>query len=162
MKECNTCKKSKNLDSFSKRKASKDGLQRKCKDCVKEYRIKNSKRESKRYRDYRKKGYFNYGSIGWANNALSDYRLSDRKKKQKQCDLSGEEFLNFIENPCSYCGDAEDKIGADRVDNNKGHTKDNIVPCCRLCNTARLASFTYKEMKLIGKTVSKIKKQRRS
>ena len=36
MKQCNTCNKSKELTEFSKNKATKDGLQRKCKSCDKD------------------------------------------------------------------------------------------------------------------------------
>jgi hypothetical protein len=28
--------------------------------------------------------------------------------------------------------------GLDRVDNNRGYEKDNIVPCCETCNKAKL------------------------
>ena len=38
--------------------------------------------------------------------------------------------------PCVYCGDTK-RIGADRIDNTKGHTKENCVPCCIECNIAR-------------------------
>ena len=58
-----------------------------------------------------------------------------------------------------YCGDTED-IGLDRIDNTKGHTKDNVVPCCYICNTTRGSNFTYEEMKIIGKTIKEIKRCR--
>ena len=41
MKKCCTCKEPKTLDSFSKNKRKKDGLQTKCKSCAKEYREEN-------------------------------------------------------------------------------------------------------------------------
>lgn len=34
--------------------------------------------------------------------------------------------------------------GLDRVDSNKGHTIDNVVPCCRNCNTMK-SDMTYEE-----------------
>ena len=34
--------------------------------------------------------------------------------------------------------------GIDRIDNNKGYTIDNIVPCCHICNQAK-SSFTLQE-----------------
>ena len=37
MKHCNRCNTSKPLNEFSKYKAAKDGLQAKCKECVKQY-----------------------------------------------------------------------------------------------------------------------------
>lgn len=42
MKVCNKCGESKPHEQFSKSAGSKDGLQYSCKDCNKEYRIKNS------------------------------------------------------------------------------------------------------------------------
>jgi hypothetical protein len=51
-------------------------------------------------------------------------------------------------------------IGCDRLDNDKGHTKDNVVPCCVSCNTVRGNNFTYEEMLVIGKTLKEIKANR--
>ena len=44
-----------------------------------------------------------------------------------------------------------------RIDNTKGHTKENCVPCCIECNIARGNNFTYEEMKRLGKTIKEIK-----
>ena len=44
MKICNDCKIGKALEEFSKRKASADGLQQKCKACVAAYSAKNKER----------------------------------------------------------------------------------------------------------------------
>ena len=55
---------------------------------------------------------------------------------------------------CHYCGVEPEKIsqssnknkpyngdyiynGIDRIDNNKGYTMDNVVPCCEICNNAK-------------------------
>lgn len=43
-----------------------------------------------------------------------------------------------------------------RKDNFKGHTYDNVVPCCYICNCARNNNFSFEEMKLLGKTIKKI------
>lgn len=47
-------------------------------------------------------------------------------------------------------------IGCDRIDNNKGHSIDNVVPCCNICNTVRGNNFTVDEMKLLGSLIKKI------
>jgi hypothetical protein len=60
---------------------------------------------------------------------------------------------------CTYCGDNK-RVGCDRIDNTKSHTKDNCVPCCRGCNTTRNNVYTHEEMKLLGETISKIKRIR--
>lgn len=140
-----------------------------CKKCTKKESrkkyIKSSeevlKQEKIRYEKKKANGYYEYGNRGWASGILGAYKCSDKKRGVKACNMSIDYFLELIKNPCSYCGDDEDKIGLDRIDNTKGHTKDNVVPCCHLCNTARMASFSHSEMKLLGKTIAKIKKQRR-
>lgn len=66
---------------------------------------------------------------------------------------------NILLKPCIYCGDTH-RIGCDRIDNTLGHTKNNVVPCCIECNTARNNYFTYDEMRLLGITISKIKAAR--
>ncbi len=59
-----------------------------------------------------------------------------------------------------YCGDTN-RIGLDRIDNSKGHTKDNTVPCCYECNCARNNNFSFEEMKILGKTIKQIKESRK-
>ena len=49
----------------------------------------------------------------------------------------------------------------DRIDNSKGHTKDNTVPCCYECNCARNNNFSFEEMKVLGKTIKQIKENRK-
>ena len=48
----------------------------------------------------------------------------------------------------------------DRIDNNKGHEINNVVPCCYECNVARGNNFSFEEMKLLGKTIKLIKLKR--
>jgi hypothetical protein len=48
--------------------------------------------------------------------------------------LTRKEFEQHKNKNCQYCGDALDRIRLDRVDNSKGYTKENIVPCCFQCN----------------------------
>lgn len=85
-----------------------------------------------------------------ASRMISSYRHSD-KKKGYDFDLD----VNFIlrevfPSSCLYCGSLS-RLGCDRVDNNKGHTKDNVVVACYSCNTLRKDLFSVEEMKKIGK-----------
>ena len=61
--------------------------------------------------------------------------------------ITFEDFLSYIFEPCYYCGEigvnskrigkSDDFIqynGLDRVDNSKGYSRDNIVTCCKHCN----------------------------
>ena len=64
--------------------------------------------------------------------------------------LTEEQFARMTKQDCYYCGSKpSNKMdcnhyygnyiynGLDRVDNTKGYTIDNIVPCCRICNYAK-------------------------
>lgn len=93
-----------------------------------------------------------------ASKMLSSYRIKD-KKKGFECNLSIEDMIKTMNQPCIYCGDIN-KIGCDRIDNSKGHTIDNVVPCCVDCNKARSDNFSFEEMKILGKTIRTIKENR--
>jgi 5-methylcytosine-specific restriction endonuclease McrA len=65
-------------------------------------------------------------------------------------DLTKEEFIKFYDKKnCFYCGEfINDIITFDRVDNNKGYIKGNIVICCHLCNNLKrtLDSNIFKQV----------------
>lgn len=67
---------------------------------------------------------------------LADSRKND-KKRGFQNDLDKEFVANIIKIPCSYCGEKDERVSLDRIDNAKGHTKDNVVPACYKCNYIR-------------------------
>lgn len=48
-------------------------------------------------------------------------------------ELTDEEAKDTMKKPCYYCGELI-SFGIDRVDSAKGYQKDNIVPCCGVCN----------------------------
>ena len=93
-----------------------------------------------------------------ASKMLSSYKIKD-KKKGFITDMDIDFTMNLIKEPCIYCGDTN-YIGADRLDNNIGHIKSNVVPCCVICNTARNNNFTHEEMIILGKTIKQIKEKR--
>jgi hypothetical protein len=75
------------------------------------------------------------------------------KKRGLVFEISFDDFVRLIEQPCHYCGrvwsckvilplDYTDRSpylcnGIDRIDNSLGYTTDNCIPCCRFCNTAK-------------------------
>lgn len=88
-------------------------------------------------------------------------------------DLPKDEFRRITQLPCLYCGALPTAkfrshrssnghysySGVDRVDNTKGYTIGNSVPCCKTCNSAKgtLPVMEFLEwMKRIKKTVNEI------
>ena len=59
---------------------------------------------------------------------------NNAKSRNLEFSIKFEEFILFDGQPCSYCGNKMMSIGLDRVDNKKGYTIENVVPCCGLCN----------------------------
>jgi hypothetical protein len=86
----------------------------------------------------------------------AQYRLYKYRAKKRNLvfDFTKAEFSNFMLEKCYYCGwKSETKPhfhnwksrdgfliynGLDRIDSTKGYTRENVVPCCRSCNSAKL------------------------
>lgn len=95
-----------------------------------------------------------------ASKLISSYKCKDKKLGFPVCDIDIDWMIeNIMHKPCTYCGDTN-KIGCDRIDNNKGHMKDNVIPCCYECNVARGNNFSYEEMRKLGQTIRTIKQER--
>lgn len=83
-------------------------------------------------------------------NALyKDYKISALYKKL-EFDLSKNDFKRLTKQNCKYCNTEPKHLykkknlnggyvgnGVDRLDSNKGYTYDNVVPCCKTCNTMK-------------------------
>lgn len=78
---------------------------------------------------------------------LNQYTQNCRVTGRKW-EISDDVFYKLIASPCDYCGTSNSNTarrrghyfsynGLDRVDDSKGYTEDNVVPCCRTCNFAK-------------------------
>lgn len=74
--------------------------------------------------------------INLAHWIFRDSQRSDRKHGRLN-DLDKEWIDEQIKKPCTYCGDSELRKTLDRVDNSKGHLKENVVVACIRCNYSR-------------------------
>lgn len=60
------------------------------------------------------------------------------KKRGHAFNLTKEYTIALFLQPCYYCGvSAQPLNGIDRVDNTKGYSETNCVPCCKVCNRAK-------------------------
>lgn len=77
-------------------------------------------------------------------------------------DLSFDEYTAIRRRPCHYCGHKlhDGGTGLDRLDNDKGYVRGNVVPSCWECNQARSVLFTPEEMLVIGEAIGRVKAAR--
>ena len=91
---------------------------------------------------------------------LTAYRFIDRRKGHEN-NLCQDFVDMLIDNPCTYCGTVAAPRGLDRLDNKRGHTRDNVVPCCLDCNLVRGDRYTPDEMRqYIGPAVAAVRAKR--
>jgi len=108
---------------------------------------------------------------GIGNLALSYSRYkTSAKKRHREFKLSREQFVSLVTQNCFYCNAPPSNMikdalyknhtlysGIDRVDNKKGYTIENCVPCCTICNKMKSAMGCddfINHIKLILKTQS--------
>lgn len=72
------------------------------------------------------------------------------------CDISVDEMMGLISQPCTHCGTTEINRGLDRIDNSLPHIRGNVVPSCAPCNVARGDRFTFEEMQQIGAVIRQV------
>lgn len=162
---CACCKESKPLTKeyfHGTQFKGKSDFHRYCKPCRKETRkdsykyktLEQQKSEIQRNSEFQSKTL-----SGRAIVMLKSYRTTD-KNKERDFDLTKQWLIdNIIDKPCFYCEDSY-RTGADRLDNKKGHTIENCVPCCGVCNSVRSDIFTIEEMKEIGLKIKDLKTKR--
>ena len=103
----------------------------------------------------KKKFHFDLASM---RALMRNYKAS-AKKRGYSFELTEEQFAEITKQDCYYCGIKPNGIvkykeinteyiynGIDRVDNDKGYTVENTVPCCKHCNIAK-NNMTLQEFK---------------
>lgn len=136
---------------------SDEGYRVKVKERNKDWRD-NNKDKIKEYKEEHKEETSEYNKVysqtprGRANNLLSSYRHNDRIHNRGECTLTVDWILeNIFTKPCVYCGETDwHELGCDRIDNSKPHTKDNVVTCCKSCNSKKGEMSYFEYMKKLG------------
>jgi hypothetical protein len=67
---------------------------------------------------------------------LEDCRKFDRKRGLSN-DLDASFVKNELAKGCQYCGETAIRMTLDRVRNDEGHLRENVVPACLRCNLMR-------------------------
>jgi hypothetical protein len=89
------------------------------------------------------------------NKLYSQYKQSAKSRTIVEFKLTKNDFKKITKSNCYYCGIKPNQLivtnrnkskeiiktylhnGIDRIDNEKGYTIDNCVPCCTICNKAK-------------------------
>jgi hypothetical protein len=66
--------------------------------------------------------------------AYGKHKQEARRRPGIGTKLTLQEFINFWQKDCTYCGDKIETIGLDRINSDVGYIKGNVVPCCKHCN----------------------------
>lgn len=135
------CRKEKPVTEFYKDISAKDGLTSWCKDCRKKI-SKKYIQNNREKRNNQKKEYYQKNKeeiLEYWQKSIGRYSRykAGSKEKNRNFDLTLEQFEEITSQPCYYCGKfTKDKefCGVDRIDNSKGYTPKNCVPCCEWCN----------------------------
>jgi len=173
-KFCKKCGLSKPKSEFNKNKTKKDGLNSYCKLChcadSRKWAKENPEIVKANQAEWRSENRekLNVANVQWQKNnpvkrrKTSSYcgaKVFDGKRGFNTC--TRKEFYKILDiGVCFYCG-FSGPIGADRIDNSKGHEVGNMLPCCTICNRTRSDVFTVQEMKgVIGPAFRKIREAR--
>lgn len=161
-KKCTKCGEEKPAtpEYFYTDSQNKSGLKMDCKQCKKAYREANkesirkvgkawceaNKEHLKEYREANKESLKEYRE---AYRRTPKGRYSKIKSNAKAREINFALPFQIYESklwgePCHYCGVDIEVTGLDRKDSSKGYTPDNVVPCCRNCNTKKSTKL-YKQ-----------------
>lgn len=105
------------------------------KEYNKQYYLKNREKELARKTDYQK--MYSKTQMGRACNQIQTYKYMDiRNGFGEVIDFDARWIVeNIYTKKCAYCDESDwRKLGCNRIDNSKPHTKDNVEPCCFHCN----------------------------
>lgn len=105
------------------------------KDYWKNYYQKNRKKIIAQKTEYNKE--YAKTPMGRAQRQYQQYKFMDtRNGFGDVIDFDAKWIVeNIYTKKCAHCDETDwHKLGCNRIDNSKGHTKDNVEPCCFHCN----------------------------
>ena len=119
------------LTSDTQAKGKHDRLLRRCSPCYEKLQHVEQSRKP-RERNYKAEAFTN-------KHVVWNHYVKGAKKRGLSFELTKTHFVSLLTEPCFYCAYQKqgEVNGIDRVNNNKGYHKDNVVPCCQVCNEAK-------------------------
>ena len=145
IRSCIKCFVDKPIDDFYRKRKGEETRETICKSCV---LVKTKERHNRLYgsdSEYRR-SYLDavnertrlarQSPQSRAGFVIQDSRKSDRKQG-REFDLDKDFVSSLISKPCHYCGDTSCLMTLDRIDNNIGHVRTNVVQACSRCNDTR-------------------------
>lgn len=81
------------------------------------------------------------------------------RRKQMEWSIDESNYKELMSKLCSYCdgGLPLHGVGLDRLDNSRGYTISNVVPCCSGCNRIKSDQLTYDEMIVAMKAIKEFR-----
>jgi len=139
-KICKVCKIEKDYSEYHKIKHGLGGVRTVCKECRK---IEKDEYLSRDYVIEKNKDFYQKHKAAirlrtnrhyWTLNGQYHNYKKSAKKRNLEFNLTEQECIPYYNTTCIYCGNQITGLGIDRVENDRGYAKDNIVPCCSICN----------------------------
>lgn len=143
LRACKSCLASKPLNEFHK---TTTGYRGSCRVCYNQtVGAKANLKMKSRRKDPNRIAFF----------IVKDSKFSD-KKDGFESNLDEDFVRNLIKDGCFYCGESEIRLSVDRIDNTKGHTKNNVVSSCVRCNFIR-NDMPYEAWLILVPTIKKVR-----
>lgn len=118
------------------RREYKNSHREEAKEYNKRYYLEHRESELKRKTEYQKE--YSKTQMGRAQHQIQQYKFMDKRNGfgDDKIDFNARWIVeNIYSKPCAHCGETDwHKLGCNRIDNSKPHTKDNVEPCCFHCN----------------------------
>lgn len=141
--KCTKCEEDLSETSFYVEKGRRKRI---CKKCLQLYRKEYFAKNHDKFVNYHKDRYQTNKSVLIKKNL--DHRntchgrfiflRNNAKDRNLNWTITEDEWNVLWGKPCTYCADPLPVLGLDRVDNLKGYMINNVVPCCKLCNQAKM------------------------
>lgn len=123
------------LKNAEKIKAYKDEHKSETKEYNRQYYLKRRKEIIAAKTEYNKA--YAKTQMGRAQRQVQQYKFMDKRNGfDEVIDFDAKWIVeNIYTKKCAHCDETDwNKLGCNRLDNSKPHTKDNIEPCCFHCN----------------------------